>query len=69
MSYKILILTCLISSHIHPTPPQLTDQEEFALEQQQEKDAQELKLKIIALVGTLSLAIIAGLVQIYVNKK
>lgn len=64
---KALLLTLLISCPI--SPKDMTPKEQYELKQQEEKDAQELKLKLIATFGTIALAIIAAYVQVYLGDK
>ena len=61
----------LFYSHVSPLiqPAKLTQKEEYELKLQEERDAQELKLKLIATFGTLALAIIAAYVQVYLKDK
>lgn len=64
MNRSVLLLV-LLSIPSHSTQP--TPEQQLAL--QQEKDNQEFRLKVVATFGTITLALIAAYVQIYMAKK
>lgn len=65
MKRSILLTVLLLSpSYCHKNP---TPAEELAI--QQEKDYQEFRLKVVATFGTITLALIAAYVKIYLDKK
>lgn len=67
MNYRSLVLFLLFSSTLPCN--NLTHKEQMALEQQMEKDRQEYRLKVLATIGTVTVALIAGIVKIYLHSE
>jgi len=71
MNKPLLLLLLIMAnpSQATDTSKKLTQDEEYKLKVQKEKDNQEYRLAILKIAGTLSIMIVSALINIYLKNK